>query len=112
MPERRYLVVWARAAAHDLEELVAYIAADSPGNARRVLRSLRERAARLEGSPERGPVVPELARIGIQTFRELVVRPYRMMYRVDTDRVTMLAVFDGRRDLEEVLLERLVRVRA
>ena len=111
MPERRYLVVWARAAAHDLEELVAYIAADSPVKARKVLRKLRERAARLEVSPERGRIVPELAGLGIRTFRQLVVRPYRMMYRVDDDRVTVLAVFDGRRDIEEVLLERLVRVR-
>ena len=111
MPERRYQVIWAHAAAHDLAEIVEYIAADSAVNARNVLRKLEERAARLEVSPERGRVVPELAGLGIRTFRELVARPYRLMYRVEDNNVFVLAIFDGRRDIEEVLLERLVRVR-
>jgi plasmid stabilization system protein ParE len=39
-----------------------------------------------------------------------VVRPYRLIYRVERDTVTVLAVFDGRRDLEDVLLDRLLRL--
>jgi hypothetical protein len=38
-----------------------------------------------------------------------VIRPYRLVYRVEADTVTVLALFDGRRDLEDVLLERLLR---
>jgi toxin ParE1/3/4 len=45
----------------------------------------------------------------MRTWRELVVRPYRLVYRVGSDAVVVLAVFDGRRDLEDVLLDRLVR---
>jgi toxin ParE1/3/4 len=111
MPERRYRVVWAGAATHDLEEIVEHIAAESPVNARSVLRRISDRAAALEVSPGRGRVVPELAGFGINNFREIVVRPYRLMYRVDGHTVSVLAVFDGRRDIEDVLLARLVRVR-
>jgi len=88
---------------------VAYIAADSPSDAERVLRRLEQRAATLESSPARGRVVPELGSFGMRTWRELVVRPYRLVYRIEGGTVTVLAVFDGRRDLKDVLLERLLR---
>ncbi len=109
MAERRFRVVWAEAAARDLPEIVAFVAEDSATNAERLVRALRAKAASLEAVPKRGRVVPELARFGMRSWRELVVRPYRILYRLSGDTVTVLAVFDGRRDLEDVLLERLLR---
>jgi plasmid stabilization system protein ParE len=102
-------VEWAEVAARDLAELLAFIAVDSAPDAERVLQRIERRAAALESSPRRGRVVPELARFGVRTWRELVVRPYRMIYRIEGDTVIVLAVFDGRRDLEDLLLERLTR---
>jgi toxin ParE1/3/4 len=94
----------------DLEEIVSYIAADSPINAKNVLAKLRGQAESLEVTPLRGRVVPELAQFGIRTWRELFVKPYRIIYRIAEKRVYLLAVLDGRRDLEDVLLERLLRI--
>ena len=59
--------------------------------------------------PERGRVVPELAAVGIRTYRELVVEPWRLVYRITEKTVYVLAVLDGRRNIEDVLLDRLVR---
>ncbi len=109
MPRRRFRVEWAEVAARDLAEMLAFIAVDSAPDAERVLRRIERRAEALESSPGRGRVVPELARFGMRTWRELLVRPYRMIYRIEGDTVTVLAVFDGRRDLEDLLLERLTR---
>ena len=109
MAERRFRVVWAEAAARDLEEIVAFVAEDSPTSAERLLGALRARAASLATVPHRGRVVPELSHFGMRSWRELVLRPYRILYRVSGDSVTVLAVFDGRRDLEDLLLERLLR---
>jgi len=78
-------------------------------NAHRVLARLETRAAARESSPGRGRIVPELSHFGMRAWRELVVRPYRIVYRIEGDTVTVLAVFDGRRDLEDLLLERLLR---
>jgi plasmid stabilization system protein ParE len=109
MSEPPLLVHWTETAARDLEDLIAFIAADSPGNARRVLTRLQERAAALEVHPARGRIVPELASFGLSAWRELVVKPYRLIYRAEAKRVYVLAVVDGRRDLEDLLLKRLVR---
>jgi hypothetical protein len=54
-------------------------------------------------------VVPELTRLGLRTWRELLIEPYRLRDRLENDTETVLALFDGRRDLEVVLLERMVR---
>lgn len=78
-------------------------------NARRVARRLRSKACTLEVSPERGRLIPELQRFGIRAFRGLLVGPYRLMYRVTQDCVFVIAVFDGRRTIEEVLFQRLLK---
>jgi toxin ParE1/3/4 len=43
-------------------------------------------------------------------YRELIVKPYRLIYRVDGNDVWVIAVFDGRRDLTDVLLWRLMEL--
>jgi toxin ParE1/3/4 len=109
MSGRRFMVLWGEAAIRDLEEIVAYVAVDSPLAAQNLLGKLRSRAESLEVTPLRGRVVPELARFGIRTFRELLVKPHRIVYRVSESTVFVMAILDGRRDLEDVLLERLTR---
>ena len=64
-----------------LEEIVAFLAMDSQQDAERVLRRIEARATTLESSPARGRVVPELARFQMRTWRELMIRPYRLVYR-------------------------------
>ena len=88
---------------------MAFLALDSQQGAERVLRRIEARAATLESTPARGRVVPELSRFQMRTWRELMIRPYRLVYRIEGDAVTVLAVFDARRDLEDLLFERLLR---
>jgi plasmid stabilization system protein ParE len=107
MIERR--VLWTRTARRDLDAIVAYIATDSIENAMSVLDRLQERAESLTTTAERGRLVPELRSIGVHQYRELVERPWRIVYRIEPDTVMVLAVLDGRRDLESLLLDRLVR---
>jgi toxin ParE1/3/4 len=111
MAERRYRAVWADAAVADLEELVTFVADTSALEGERLLERTRRIAQRLESLPNRGHIVPEFLRFGIGGWRELVAKPYRLVYRVTGDTVTVAALFDGRRDLEDVLLERLLRSR-
>lgn len=108
MSKKGFKVVWTHSAAKDLQEIASY-AKDLPSDARKVLDRLKEKGSTLTRFHNRGRVVPELAFFGIHTYRELIVRPYRMVYRISGDTVIVLAVLDSRRDLEDVLLERLVR---
>ena len=109
MARRRFRVEWAEAAVRDLEGIALYLAQESRPDAERLMRRLADRAATLEATPAHGRIVPELARFQMRAWRELVVRPYRLVYRIEADSVIVLAVFDARRDLEDLLLERLLR---
>ena len=106
---RSYVVEFAAVAQGDLEAIVEFIAIDDPVTALRVLKQIESRVASLAKMPERGRVVPELAGFGIRTYRELIVTPWRIIYRIAATTVYVLAVLDGRRNIEDVLLDRLVR---
>lgn len=105
--KQAYRVVWAAAAYNDLLGIIEYIAKDSPANAGKILKNIKSRATTLHLSPQRGLVVPELQEQGIAHYRELVVTPWRLIYRIADDTVFVLSVLDGRRNVEDLLLARL-----
>jgi hypothetical protein len=43
------------------------------------------------------------------TFQELIEKPWRLIYRIAAHRVVVVSVLDGRRNLEDLLLDRFVR---
>ncbi|MGH7875961.1 MAG: type II toxin-antitoxin system RelE/ParE family toxin [Candidatus Binatia bacterium] len=104
-----FKVLWTFAASQDLESIVDFIARDNPNAGRVILDSLRKRADTLKTFPERGRIVPELAHVGLYIYRELLVTPWRIIYRVSNTMVYVVMVVDGRRNLEDLLLERLLR---
>jgi len=75
--------------------VVAYIDQSSPQNARLVLTDALAAAGSLATLAERGRIVPELAD---PTLRQLLVRGFRLMYRVTETTVTVVAFLRSRRD--------------
>ena len=106
----RRKVVWVTSARRDLEATVASLADRSPQAAFSTLDRLEVRAKSLTTPADRGRIVPELGRLHIRQYRELVVPPYRVVCRVRGSRVLVLAVLDARRSLEDILLDRLIRI--
>ena len=70
---------------------------------------LRRKASALRAAPRRGRVIPELQRLQMREYRELIIAPYRLIYRSSGHLVLVVGVFDSRRNLEDILLERLGR---
>jgi toxin ParE1/3/4 len=82
---------------------------DSPERADRLLANLEETCLSLGELPNRGHVPPELQRVAVEDYLEIHYKMYRIIYQVISKRVFIHCVLDGRRDLEELLLERLLR---
>ena len=106
---RSYQVLWSHTAQQDLTEIIEYIAQDSVAAALEILHKLETKAGLLPTLPNRGRVVPELLHTGISQYRELISAPWRIIYRVESRQVLIMAVLDSRRDLQTVLLNRLSR---
>jgi len=106
---KKYRVKWAHPAQLDLMEIAGFISQDRPAVARKIAKKIRRRISSLKTSPERGRVVPELEKQGITQYREIIISPWRVIYRIDERTVYILLVVDGRRNLEDVLFMRLMR---
>jgi len=109
MPMRRNSIVrWTATAERDLDSIIGFIAEDSIEEALRILDKMRNKAAILNILPERGRIVPELREQGIILYREIILAPWRVIYRIVGQTVYVLAVLDARRNLEDILLDRFV----
>ena len=104
---KKYDIVWSDVAENDLRNIVEYIAEDSPHNASKLFNRIKQKASSLYTFPERGRIVPELRDQGILQYRELVVSPWRILYRISEKRVLVLSVLDSRQNIEDILLQRL-----
>ena len=100
--------VWSNVAERDLIGIIEYIAADSPANALKIFRKIKQKASNLYSFPQRGRIIPELRDQGISQYRELVVPPWRMIYRISEKTVHVLSVLDSRQNIEDILLKRLI----
>lgn len=104
---KTYKINWANVAENDLIEIIEYISIDRPADALKILQKIKKMASNLYILPERGRVVPELQDQGILTYREIVIPPWRIMYRISDHDVYVLTVLDARRNVEDLLLKRL-----
>ena len=107
--KKAYKVYWASVAENDLLGIILYIAEDSPSNAQKILSKIQTRTAKLNLTPERGRIVPELLRQGISSYREIVLRPWRVIYKIEGSKVFVISVIDSRRNVEDILLARLLQ---
>lgn len=106
----KYNVIWAGVAEKDLINIIEFIAEDSPQNAINILAKIRKQASDLYTLPERGRIVSELYDQGILHYRELIIAPWRLIYRISEQEVYVLSVIDSRRNVEDVLLKRFIGI--
>lgn len=97
-------------AEKDILDIYDFIASnDSFRKADKIFENLKHACNSLSRYPDRGHIPPELERINLLNFREIHYKPFRIIYQILEKQVFIHCVFDGRRDLQEVLEFRLLR---
>jgi len=110
MPKNpNFTVYWTETAQKDLVGIIDYISIDSVESALKIFEKLKKEAEELDNFPYRGRIVPELKYHNIESYRELIISPWRIIYRIEDEKVFILAVFDGRRNFEDILLDRFIK---
>jgi len=106
----KYNVYIISDAAEDIFSVYKYDAInDSVQKADTLLENIEEKISGLSDMADRGHTPPELEHIGIYEYREIHYKPYRIIYRIIESDVYVHCVLDGRRELEDLLQERLLR---
>ena len=105
---KNFEVIWTKNAQFDLESIIEYIKIDSVNIAKKIFFEIKEECANLHYFPERKRVVPELQQIGILKYREIIHERYRIIFKIENTKVYVLLVVDSRRNLEDILFQRLI----
>ena len=106
---KKYSVFIDNDAENDLFGIYAYVALnDSLERADKLFSDLRRTCYKLQTLPLRGNIPSELLEIGVNEFRELHYKPYRILYSIEASSVYVHCILDGRRDIQSILQERLL----
>lgn len=90
-------LAWSPEAIEDIEAIASYIERDSLWYARAVVAKIVETAEAIPDHPELGRIVPE---IDDRSIRERFVYSYRIIYRIEQERILVATVVHGSRLLE------------
>lgn len=105
----KYKIKWSNVAENDLRKIIEFIARDNVANAKKAFERIKEKTSDLDQFPDRGRIVPELQDYGITLYREIIVSPWRIIYRSTDGLVYVLSVIDSRQNVEDILLGRLIK---
>jgi toxin ParE1/3/4 len=96
------IIVWSPLAVDRASEIAGYIAQDKPSAAEKWIQTVFSKVEQLQAFPEIGRIVPE---IGNDQFRELLYGNYRIIYRIEAKRISVLTIRHGRQILpiQEIL---------
>ncbi len=85
-----------------------YLQAVNDNKAAEIIDNLEKAVNSLSEFPERGSFPKELLALGIRQYRQIIVKPYRIIYEILPVKIIVHAVLDGRRDMQTLLTQRLM----
>ena len=103
-------VIISKYAKDDLREIISYFQSLSPAYVEKTISEFEKNVLSLKDFPKSGRIVPELAKQGIENFRELIQGYYRIIYEISNDTVNVHAIIDGRRDFEDIIISKITRL--
>jgi len=89
-------IIWSPLAIDRATEISEYIARDNPLAATTWVETIFDKVQILKSSPESCRIVPEIQR---EDIRELIYGNYRIIYRVEKEKISILTVRHGRQIL-------------
>ena len=89
-------VHWTKTAEDHLDAIHSYIGRDSPEFAKRTVDRLTSRSRQISTFPFSGRLVPEF---DADSIREIMEGPFRIIYRIKSDQIDVLAVIHGAMDI-------------
>ena len=92
-------LIWTEPALADLEAIADYIALDKPDAATRYVQQVFAAVERLARFPKSGAGIPEIPHL---PYRQVVVPPCRVFYRLEGEDILIVFVMRGEQRLREI----------
>lgn len=107
---QQFVVFLSGFAENDLKEIIYYYFEDNQKFALSLYEKFKTKIKSLETFPEKGKIVPELEKQGIKKFRQILEGNFRIIYSIKEMHVYIHIIIDSRRNLEEILLQKLTAI--
>ena len=94
-------IIWTEPAIENLNDIAEYIAVNNVFAAQKVVRNVYSTVNRLKSFPESGRIPQEIPEFG---YREVIINPCRVLYKVENNLVYILHVVRQEREIRNYII--------
>jgi addiction module RelE/StbE family toxin len=107
--DEKFIVKMTQNAENDLDEIIMFIAKNNPRTSLEIMERIQNKIRTLDHFPNRGGYVPELLARNMKQYRQITEPPWKIVYKIKDNVVTILAIVDSRRNLQDVLIKKILK---
>ena len=90
---KEYDVLWTETAEKDLIIIIDYFYSDNPAKAIEIYLTIKKKCLSLNTFAARGRIVPELKEYNIEIYREIIEKPWRIIYKIEKNVCVLARLF-------------------
>jgi len=105
----RHKIIWSKDAGDELVEIISYIKYNTGKITAHKIYSRIINEIKLVSNNAKGMMLsPLLKEWGINDIHQIIVNPWIIYYRADDNKMEIISIIDGRRNLEEILYKKMI----
>jgi toxin ParE1/3/4 len=102
-------IIWSKDAGDELAEIISYIKYNTGKiTAKKIYFKIINEVKRVSENAAGRRVAPLLRRFGINNIHQLNISPWIVFYKVEDNKMQIISIIDGRRNLEEILYKKMI----
>ena len=105
----KHKIIWSKDAGDELFDIISYIKYNT-GNitAKKINDKIMHEVERISENPEGRRIAPLLREFGINHIHQLNINPWIIYYKLNNNKMEIVSIIDGRRNLEEILYKKIL----
>ena len=102
-------IIWSKDAGDELIEIISYIKYNTGKiTAKKIHQKIINEIKRVSENAAGRRIAPLLMDLGVNHIHQLNINPWIIFYKAENDRMEILSIIDGRRNLEEILYKKMM----
>ena len=105
----KYEIIWSQDAGDELVEIISYIKYNTGKiTAAKIYSKIMNEINKVSKNPKSRIISPLLKEFGINYIHQLIIDPWIIYYKAESNKMEIITIIDGRRNLEEVLYKKMI----
>jgi len=105
----KHEIIWSKDAGDELVDIISYIKYTTGTiTAKKINDKIMNEVERISENPEGRRIAPLLREFGINHIHQFNISPWIIYYKFENNKMEILSITDGRRNLEEILYKKIM----